>query len=69
MKALAALGLPSMLPDWVKAGAPEGPRQNTPAAPVFSNGWQLGPPDLIIQAKHPFSLPGFRPGRVLEFRS
>ena len=53
--------------DWVRAGAPEGPAQDVPAPPVFSTGWQLGPPDLIIRAKHPFSLPATGPDIFWNF--
>jgi hypothetical protein len=41
---------------WVRAGAPEGPPQEIPAAPSIAADWQLGPPDLILKAAHPFSL-------------
>ncbi len=41
---------------WVAAGAPEGPVSEAPAPPPFSSEWQLGTPDLILQAKTPFRL-------------
>jgi tetratricopeptide (TPR) repeat protein len=43
--------------EWAAAGAPEGPASETPAPPQFTNGWQLGPPDLILEAPEPFTVP------------
>lgn len=43
--------------DWAAAGAPQGPAGETPAPPAFTEGWQLGPPDLILTAPKPFTLP------------
>jgi tetratricopeptide (TPR) repeat protein len=42
---------------WAAAGAPEGDPKDGPSPPVFTPGWQLGPPDLIIQASKPFQVP------------
>jgi len=39
---------------WAAAGAPEG--VGTPAPPQFTEGWQLGPPDLIVEARKAYSL-------------
>ena len=41
--------------DWAAAGAPEG--SNPPPPPKFTEGWQLGPPDLILEAKSAHALP------------
>jgi Flp pilus assembly protein TadD/mono/diheme cytochrome c family protein len=46
-----------MLTRWANAGAPQGSPEETPAPPVFSDGWQLGTPDLIIRASKPLNLP------------
>jgi cytochrome c-type biogenesis protein CcmH/NrfG len=44
--------------EWVAAGAPEGPPGDPHSvAPQFTDGWQLGPPDLILEASRAFSLP------------
>ena len=43
--------------NWVAAGAPEGNPAQIPPPPHFTEGWQLGPPDLILQAPQAFSLP------------
>ena len=37
-----------MIAEWVREGAPEGDRGEQPAAPRWNDGWQLGPPDLIV---------------------
>lgn len=40
---------------WARAGAPEGSGSVSP--PEFTEGWQLGPPDLIVEAPHSYTLP------------
>jgi len=40
---------------WVQAGSPEGPE--IPPAPDFSDGWQLGKPDLVLEAPSSIELP------------
>ena len=42
---------------WVKAGMPEGDPRDLPAAPTWSEGWQLGKPDLVVSARKPYVLP------------
>ena len=42
---------------WVKAGEPEGPLAGMPALPRFAPGWQLGTPDLVVEAKRPYTTP------------
>jgi len=42
---------------WVDDGTPEGNREDLPAAPKFSTGWQLGQPDLILKAASPYTVP------------
>src|SRR5439155_21631450 len=41
---------------WARAGAPEGPPP-APAAPTFTSGWQLGPPDLVIETAEAYTVP------------
>jgi Flp pilus assembly protein TadD len=43
--------------DWVSQGAVEGPASEVPDPPTFTAGWQLGPPDMIVEAKQGFTLP------------
>jgi Flp pilus assembly protein TadD len=47
--------------DWVKDGAPEGSPGETPPAPTFNSDWQLGTPDLVIEAPDAFQLPASGP--------
>jgi mono/diheme cytochrome c family protein len=42
--------------DWVAQGTPEGVESEIPPAPQFTDGWQLGPPDLIVEAPETFTL-------------
>lgn len=46
---------------WAAAGAPaaspEDPVSEVPPPPFFTDGWQLGPPDLILETSRAFPLP------------
>ena len=42
---------------WVEQGAAEGVGSAAPPAPKFSEGWQLGQPDLVIKAPQAYTLP------------
>ena len=48
-----------MLLDWVKAGAPEGDRNDLPSPKLFTDGWQLPrEPDLIVAMRDkPYDVP------------
>ena len=41
---------------WVEQGAPAGDLERQPALPVWSEGWQLGEPDLVVTMAEPYSL-------------
>jgi Tfp pilus assembly protein PilF/mono/diheme cytochrome c family protein len=41
---------------WVDQGMVEGDRNELPAMPQFSGGWQLGEPDLIVKLPRPYTL-------------
>jgi tetratricopeptide (TPR) repeat protein len=41
---------------WVAAGAPEGAATDLPPTPRFSEGWQLGKPDMVIELPQPYVL-------------
>ncbi|HZU27456.1 MAG TPA: tetratricopeptide repeat protein [Bryobacteraceae bacterium] len=43
--------------DWVREGAPEGRPSDLPPAPHFTEGWQLGTPDLIVRMPRPYVVP------------
>lgn len=47
--------------DWAAQGAPEGDAAQAPAPPQFTEGWQLGPPDLIVEADKAYALPASGP--------
>jgi hypothetical protein len=36
---------------WVAEGAPEGDARDRPALPIWTEGWQLGAPDLVVTAE------------------
>ncbi len=56
-----------LIADWVRAGAPEGPASEIPPPPHFTDGWQLGPPDLVLSASRPFSVPASGPDIFWNF--
>jgi Tfp pilus assembly protein PilF/mono/diheme cytochrome c family protein len=45
-----------LIQKWVDQGATEGNPAERPAQPKFTEGWQLGPPDLVLKAEKPFLL-------------
>jgi tetratricopeptide (TPR) repeat protein len=46
-----------LLRRWASEGAPEGPPAAPPPPPAFPAGWQLGPPDLVLEAAEPYVVP------------
>jgi len=53
--------------EWAAAGAPEGPQVQIPTPPQFSEGWQLGPPDLVLEAKDSLTVPASGPDIFWNF--
>lgn len=51
----------AVLKRWADGGAKEGDPKDLPAVPKFTEGWQLGPPDLIVKMPKPFILPADGP--------
>jgi tetratricopeptide (TPR) repeat protein/mono/diheme cytochrome c family protein len=47
----------ALIQKWVDEGALEGVASDLPPTPKFVNGWQLGAPDLILNAEKPLVLP------------
>ncbi len=47
----------ALFQQWVEQGTEEGDTADLPPRPHFVEGWQLGRPDVIIQAPKPFLLP------------
>jgi tetratricopeptide (TPR) repeat protein/mono/diheme cytochrome c family protein len=41
---------------WVKGGAPEGNAADLPAAPTWTDEWQLGAPDVVVTMPRPYRL-------------
>src|SRR4026208_2409956 len=46
----------AVLQRWYKGGTPEGDRAKLPKSPVFTDGWQLGKPDLVLKMDKGFKL-------------
>jgi tetratricopeptide (TPR) repeat protein/mono/diheme cytochrome c family protein len=46
----------ALLQRWVAQGAPEGPPP-APRPPAFTQGWQLGPPDLVVEMPEAYTVP------------
>lgn len=46
-----------LLEHWVEQGQLEGNAADLPAAPKFTEGWQLGEPDLVLKASRPYTVP------------
>jgi hypothetical protein len=46
---------------WASNGAPEGTVDDIPPPPTFPEGWQLGKPDLVLEAGSSFQLPAAGP--------
>jgi len=42
---------------WAKGGAPRGNPADMPAPPVYSEGWQLGQPDVVFELPEAFTVP------------
>jgi tetratricopeptide (TPR) repeat protein len=53
--------------DWVAAGSPEGPPDEIPAPPQFTEGWQLGQPDLVLEAAGSITAPASGPDIFWNF--
>jgi|SRR5579871_279310 len=46
-----------MVTHWVDSGAPEGDKKDAPPPVQFTEGWNIGKPDMIIQFPHAISIP------------
>jgi mono/diheme cytochrome c family protein len=42
---------------WTAAGAPQGDPAELPPVPEFSQGWQLGQPDIVLQMPYAYEMP------------
>ena len=52
---------------WVQEGARAGDATKAPPAPKFTPGWQLGTPDLVVQAQRPYALRADGPDEYWNF--
>jgi mono/diheme cytochrome c family protein len=53
--------------EWVAAGMPRGNRAKMPALPTFTEGWQLGAPDLVLEMPAAFDVPAGGPDVYRNF--
>jgi tetratricopeptide (TPR) repeat protein len=56
-----------LIGDWVAAGTPQGSPAGAPAPPQFTEGWQLGPPDLVLEAAGPAEIAASGPDVFWNF--
>jgi mono/diheme cytochrome c family protein len=47
----------AILQAWLKAGMPEGKKEDLPAEPKFESEWALGKPDLIVKMPKAYHVP------------
>jgi Flp pilus assembly protein TadD len=45
-----------LIAEWMKEGALEGDAADLPLRPNFTKGWQIGPPDLVVQMPRSYRL-------------
>jgi len=57
----------ALLQRWAREGAPEGPPAEAPAPPRFPEGWQLGPPDLVVEMRETYTVPAEGPDVFRNF--
>lgn len=55
------------LQQWVAAGMPEGDPHRLPSMPTFTEGWQLGRPDLVVKMSETFPVPADGPDIYRNF--
>jgi len=53
--------------DWAGAGMPRGDLRRLPKLPTFTEGWQLGTPDLILEMPASFEVPADGPDIYRNF--
>jgi mono/diheme cytochrome c family protein len=57
----------AVIAEWVKQGMPEGDRSKMPKVPQFTEGWQLGKPDLVLEMPAAFEVPAGGPDIYRNF--
>ena len=53
--------------EWVKQGMPRGNARSMPKLPSFTEGWQLGKPDLVLEMPEAFDVPADGPDIYRNF--
>src|SRR5262249_9985651 len=53
---------------WVDAGAPNGDDKDMPPTPKFTEGWEIGSPDLVLSMKEEHAVPADGTVPYLYFR-
>lgn len=53
--------------EWVAAGMPQGRAGKMPPLPKFTEGWQLGTPDLVVEMPEAFAVPADGPDIYRNF--
>jgi hypothetical protein len=56
-----------LISQWVRDGAPAGPASEIPPAPHFTEGWQLGQPDMVLESTRSFPIPASGPDVFWNF--
>ena len=56
-----------ILQRWADGGAPEGDPSKLPRLPSFTDGWQLGPPDLVVTMAEAYDVPARGPDVYRNF--
>jgi hypothetical protein len=51
----------ALIEEWTADGAPEGDAKDLPPLPKFTEGWQLGEPDIVVKMTEPFTVRAERP--------
>ncbi|HXN64622.1 MAG TPA: tetratricopeptide repeat protein [Candidatus Acidoferrales bacterium] len=57
----------ALIGEWARVGALEGTAANTPTPPTFPEDWQLGPPDMILEAPRSITVPATGPDVFWNF--
>ena len=53
--------------EWVRQGRPRGDATKMPTLPAFTDGWQLGKPDLVLEMPEAFEVPADGPDVYRNF--
>jgi uncharacterized protein (TIGR03437 family) len=57
----------ALIQQWVALGMPQGDPSHEPPLPTFTDGWQLGTPDLVLTMPTSFSVPADGPDVYRNF--